>query len=162
MRFLIDGMLGKLNRWIRILGYETEYAKDKEDDELVNLAKRSSSILLTSDEELYRTAVTRGVDSFLIRGKNEAERLAALAYRYNIPLTVDPDRSRCPLCGSAIKQVSKENIEAFVPPTTFKVHQSFWKCTNPICAKIYWHGSHWKRIEQTLETARKLHDSEKK
>jgi len=162
MRFLIDGMLGKLNRWIRILGYETEYVKDKGDDELVNSAKLSSSILLTSDEELYRNAVTRGVDSFLIRGKNEAERLAALAHRYNIRLTIDPDLSKCPLCGSSVKLVSKADIETLVPPTTFKVYQSFWKCTNPTCAKIYWHGSHWKRIEQTFETARKLHDFEKK
>jgi hypothetical protein len=155
-------MLGKLNRWIRILGYETEYVKDKVDYELVNLAKHSSSILLTSDEELYRSAVTHGVDSFLIKGKNEAERLAALAHRYNIRLTIDPDLSKCPLCGSSVKQASKANIKELVPPTTFKVYQSFWKCTNPTCAKIYWHGSHWKRIEQTFETARKLHDFEKK
>src|SRR5208282_6861048 len=107
MRFLIDGMLGKLNRWMRILGYETEYAKDKGDDELVNSARRSSSILLTSDEELYRTAVTHGVDSFLIRGKNETERLAALAHRYNLRLSIDPNLSKCPLCGSSIKEVSK-------------------------------------------------------
>ena len=162
MRFLIDGMLGKLNRWMRILGYETEYVKDKGDDELVNSARRSSSILLTSDEELYRSAIIRGVDSFLIRGKNETERLAALARRYNLRLGIDPNLSKCPLCGSSIEQVSKADIEALVPPTTFKVYQSFWECINPTCAKIYWHGSHWKRIEQTLEAARKLYDFEKK
>ena len=162
MRFLVDGMLGKLNHWMRILGYETEYVKDKTDDELVSSAKRSSSVLLTSDEELYRTAVIRGVDSFLIRGKTETERLSALASRYNIRLTVDPDLSKCPVCSSSIKQVPKADIEAHVPPTTFKIYQSFWKCTNPTCAKIYWHGSHWKKIEQTLETARKLHDSKEK
>jgi len=159
MRFLVDGMLGKLNHWMRILGYETEYVKDKTVDELVSSAKRSSSVLLTSDEELYRTAVIRGVDSFLIRGKTETERLSALASRYNIRLTVDPDLSKCPVCSSSIKQVPKAGIERHVPPTTFKIYQSFWECTNPTCAKIYWHGSHWKKIEQTLETARKLHDS---
>ncbi|HKM77156.1 MAG TPA: Mut7-C RNAse domain-containing protein [Candidatus Bathyarchaeia archaeon] len=162
MRFLIDGMLGKLNRWMRMIGYETEYAKDSGDDELVNSARRSSSILLTSDEELYRRAITHGVDSFLISGKNETERLATLAHRYNLRLSIDPNLSKCPLCGSSIKQVSKADIEALVPPTTFKVYRSFWKCTNPTCAKIYWHGSHWKRIEQTLEAARELYDFEKK
>ena len=162
MRFVVDGMLGKLNRWIRILGYETKYVKDKTDDELVSSAKRSSSILLTSDGELYRTAIMRGVDSFLIRGQTESERLSALATRYNIQLTIDPDRSKCPVCGSSLKQVSKADVERLVPSATFKVHQSFWKCTNPTCAKIYWHGSHWKRIEQTLETARRLNDSKKK
>ena len=149
-------MLGKLNRWIRIIGYETEYIKDAEDDDLINSAICSSSILLTSDQELYRNATIRGVDSFLVTGKNETERLAALALRYNLLLTIDPQLSKCPLCGFSIKQVSKTDIESFVPPTTFKVYQSFWRCTNPACANIYWRGSHWKRIEQTLEATRKL------
>jgi len=156
MRFIIDGMLGSLNRWLRMIGYETDYVKDKPDNDLVDCAVQSSSILLTADKELHRTAIARGVDSYLVTEENEAERLAVLARRYNLRLYIDPNLSKCPACGCPIKEVAKSDIELSVPSTTFKTYQSFWRCSNPTCVKIYWHGSHWRRIEQTLELARKI------
>jgi len=158
MRFLLDGMLGKLTRWLRMIGYEATYMNDSPDRELLALAKRQSLILLTSDEELYRNAISKGIDSFLVEGRTEAERLAGLAERYHLNLQIDTFTSRCPMCGSNIREVPRKDVEALVPPTTFKVYQSFWVCTNPKCAKVYWQGSHWKRIEQTLESAKKILD----
>jgi len=159
LKFLLDGMLGKLARWLRMLGYETMYQNDRSDNELLAAAKRDSLILLTSDEELYRTASIRGLESFLIQGRTEPERLANLAKRYNLTLKINPKDSRCPTCGSAIKETPKVGVEGAVPPATFKVYSTFWVCTNPKCAKVYWQGSHWKKIEQTLEAAKKILDS---
>ena len=159
MKFLLDGMLGKLSRWLRMLGYETVYEKDRSDIDLLATAKRDSLILLTSDEELYRTASIRGLESFLIQGRTEPERLAHLARRYNLTLRIDPKDSRCPTCGSPIRETPKAEVEGSVPPATFKVYSTFWVCTNPKCAKIYWQGSHWKKIGQTLEMAKKILDS---
>jgi len=65
------------------------------------------------------------------------------------------------MCGSALKTANKADIETWVPPATFKVHQTFWVCNNPECHKVYWQGSHWKKIEQTLETARNILDNKK-
>jgi len=161
MRFLLDGMLGKLTRWLRMIGYEATYLNDSPDHDLLALAKRESFILLTSDEELYRNAISKGIDSFLVQGRIEAERLAGLAERYHLNLNIDTATSKCPMCGSSIREVLKKDVEASVPPTTFKVYQSFWVCTNPNCAKVYWQGSHWKRIEQTLESAREIIDSKR-
>jgi hypothetical protein len=158
MRFLLDGMLGKLTRWLRMLGYEASYENDRTDDDLLSIAKEGSFILLTSDEELYRTATFRGVQSFLIRGRNEPERLAELAERYKLRLEIDTRESRCPDCGSLIKETPKRNVEDSIPPATFKVYNAFWVCTNPNCAKVYWQGSHWKKIEQTLRAAKKILD----
>jgi uncharacterized protein with PIN domain len=159
LRFLLDGMLGKLSRWLRMLGYETLYQNDLSDNDLLAAAKRDSLILLTSDEELYRTASIRGLESFLIQGRTEPERLASLAKRYNLTLKINPKDSRCPTCGSPIKETPKDEVEGAVPPATFKVYSTFWVCTNPKCAKLYWQGSHWKKIEQTLEAAKKILDS---
>src|SRR5208337_4825897 len=156
MRFLLDGMLGKSARWLRMLGFETLYLKDSSDQELLSLAKRDSLILLTSDEELYRTAAMRNIETSLVHGHTEAERLAEVAKRYNLKLEIDTTISKCPMCGFSITEVSKENVEKLVLPTTFKLYQTFWVCTNVKCAKVYWHGSHWKKIEQTLESARKI------
>lgn len=161
MHFLLDGMLGKLARWLRMIGYEAIYMNDSADHDLLSIAKGKSMILLTSDEELYRTATARGIDSFLVKGRTEAERLAGLAKRYRLDLKIDTAISKCPVCGWALKEASKADVEGSVPPTTFKIYRSFWVCTNPGCAKVYWQGSHWKRIEQTLESAREILDNKK-
>jgi len=159
MRFLLDGMLGKLTRWLRMLGCDASYQNDRPDNELLSTAKSNSLILLTADEELYRTATFRGIQSYLVRGKTEPERLAELAERFKLKLEIDTSKSRCPTCGYPIKETAKENLEKLVPAATFKVHNTFWVCTNLNCAKIYWQGSHWKKIEQTLEAAKKILDS---
>ena len=153
-------MLGKLTRWLRMIGYEATYLNDAEDHDLLALAKQDSLILLTSDEELYRTAISRGIESFLVQGKRESERLAEVALRYKLNLRIDTANSRCPTCGWSIIETPKDKVEGSVPPATFKVYESFWVCTNPKCAKVYWQGSHWKKIEQTFAAAREILDDQ--
>ncbi len=142
-----------------MLGYEAVYLNNSSDQELLSRAKRDSLVLLTSDEQLYRTASVRGIETVLVQGRTEPERLAGLAERYNLRLEIDTANSRCPQCGFAIREISKDDVKSSVPPTTFKVYRSFWVCTNPKCAKVYWQGSHWKKIEQTLESARRTVDT---
>jgi len=154
MRFLLDGMLGRLTRWLRMIGCEASYYKGSPDAELLQRAKEDSLVLLTSDLQLYRTAIARNVECYLVEGNDETERLANLAARFNLNLKIDTETSRCSACGSRIKPVKKEEIASQIPPATFKLYQSFWICTNASCAKVYWKGSHWKRIEETLENAR--------
>lgn len=144
-----------------MLGYESVYLNDSSDRDLLSIAKRDSFILLTSDEELYRTAAMKGIETSLVQGRTEPERLASLAEHYNLRLEIDTAISKCPLCGFPIREVSKDEVKASIPPTTFKVYQGFWLCTNPKCAKVYWQGSHWKKIEQTLESARRILDAKR-
>jgi len=161
MHFLLDGMLGKLARWLRMIGYEATYLNNCGDSDLLSIAKRDSLTLLTSDQELFRTAMARGIECFLVEGRTEAERLAALSDRYDLDLRIDTTISRCPVCGSPLKEVAKSDIKDSVPPATFKVYQTFWVCSNPECRKVYWQGSHWDKIEKTLETARKILDDKR-
>jgi len=156
MRFLLDGMLGRLTRWLRMIGCEARYAKNSSDTELIRVARENSLVLLTCDVQLYRAAIARNVECFLIQGANESERLANLAARFNIQLDIATERSRCPACGEVIKPANKDEIAPRIPTATFKLYQSFWICSNTSCAKIYWQGSHWKRIEETLENARMI------
>lgn len=161
MGFLLDGMLGKLTRWLRMLGYEAAYLNDSSDQELLSKAKRESLVLLTSDEQLYKTASIRGLETALVKGRTEPERLANIAERYNLRLEIDTMNSRCPQCGYPIRGASRNDVKDVVPPTTFKVYTTFWLCTNPECTKVYWQGSHWRKIEQTLESARRILDAKR-
>ncbi len=156
MEFITDSMLGSLTRWLRLIGYDVKYLKDYDDLELIKEAKKKNRILLTGDLELYRQAKKRGIDVLLIKEKGKAEMLAQVVDRYGLNLKVDPAKSRCPKCSSPVKAISKEKIQSKVPPSTLRFHEDFWICTNGECNKIYWYGSHWKKIEKVLNIVKKL------
>ena len=152
MRFITDGMLGKLTRWLRMLGQDVKYLKSLEDEELTKIAKAERRVILTRDLKLYQQTMTQGSTAFLVEGSTEAEKLANLAKRFNISLKFDVTVSRCPKCNSRIKSVSKEKVIRKIPEATSSYYDEFWKCSG--CGQVYWHGSHWKRIEKTLREAR--------
>ena len=152
MKFLTDGMLGKLTRWLRMLGHDVEYSKSLDDDQLIARAKEEGRILLTRDLRLYKQATSRGADAFLVEGKTEDERLAELAKRFNLKLEIDVATSYCPKCNTRIELISKDEVANHVPTTTYAYYNEFWKC--PKCEQIYWQGAHWKRIEATLKKAK--------
>jgi len=154
LRFLADGMLGKLTRWLRMLGCDVEYFNDLDDDELIKLAMDEKRILLTRDTQLYRRALVKGAEAFLAEGRTEPERLAELAQRFGFKLEVNVEDSRCPKCNTKISPVSKDEIRDKVPPSTSRFYDDFWIC--PDCGQIYWQGSHWKKIHRTLSQAKQI------
>jgi uncharacterized protein with PIN domain len=149
-------MLGKLTRWLRMMGHDAVYMNDARDQELVAKAVKDNRVLLTSDVALFRYATARGADAYLVKGRTEAERLASLASRFKLNLAVNTTESRCPTCGSSLSAASKEDVKGKVPATTFNVFDEFWTCSNPQCGKVYWQGSHWENIGAVLEKARKI------
>lgn len=160
MRFILDGMLGKLARWLRMMGHDAIYLNDAQDQDLAANAIREERILLTADVALYRYAIGHKAEAFLVKGRTEAERLASLADRFKFDLSVDTARSRCPACGSELKTASKAEVKRKVPETTFNVFDQFWACPNTDCDKVYWQGSHWGNINAILEEARKIRNKE--
>ena len=150
-------MLGKLTRWLRMLGYDTKYTADLDDKTLLELARVEGRVLLTRDVELCRLATGRQLNNFLVEGKSGAERLAALSKAFGIKLKLDPNTSRCPKCNTRIKSINKNLILQSVPSATARFFEEFWKC--PECGKIYWQGAHWRKIIETLEKACENKDS---
>jgi len=157
LKFVTDGMLGKLTRWLRMLGQDVVYTGSMEDKELIQKAKKEHRILLTRDLELYQQAIGRGAEAFLVESKTEAEKLAKLAKRFGFKLEIDVKVSRCPKCNTRIKPISKTDIIKKIPQTTSAFYNEFWEC--PGCQQIYWHGAHWKKIEKTLIEAKEKLES---
>jgi len=153
LRFITDGMLGKLTRWLRILGHDVEYTGSMDDKELVQKAKKENRVLLTRDLELYKQAIAKGAEAFLIESPDQTANLASLAKRFRFPLQVDVRASRCPKCNGKIKIVSKASVADKIPSTTSSNYNEFWQCQE--CRQIYWRGAHWKRIDKTLDEAKK-------
>ncbi|MGD0496694.1 MAG: Mut7-C RNAse domain-containing protein [Candidatus Bathyarchaeia archaeon] len=154
LRFVADGMLGKLTRWLRMLGQDVKYSSSLDDPQLLMIAKKEKRILLTRDFELYQRANARGIDAFYLEGLTGEEKLAELAKRYDVRLEIDMASSRCPKCNSTVKLVSRQQAEGKVERSTFDHYKEFWKCPN--CGQIYWQGAHWTRIRKTLNAAKQI------
>jgi uncharacterized protein len=145
-------MLGKLTRWLRMMGHDVDYFRDADDKVLIDLAESEQRVLLTADLELYQQTLKRGLDAFFVESTDLAQTLAELANRFGFKLEVDLDISRCPKCNGSLAAVSKDAVIDKLPKATSKNYDEFWRCSK--CGQIYWQGAHWKRILKTLEDAK--------
>lgn len=137
-----------------MIGCDVEYYNDLSDDNLLRVAEKDNRILLTRDRELLRRAEAKGVSTFYVEGESEAEKLANIAQRFDLKLEIDIFFSRCPVCGVSLSSVEKNRVLDRVPSGTLKYYEEFWVCNG--CGKIYWRGNHWKKINETLNNARRL------
>lgn len=153
-KFVADGMLGKISRWLRMLGYDVKYSTKFTDEELMKIAKTEGRILLTRDQELFKRADSQNTTTALVEGSSDPETLAKLASLFHLRLDIDVSVSRCPKCNEQIAPALREEVLGKVPEGTLKQYKDFWKCPN--CGQIYWQGSHWRRIRETLNSAKKL------
>jgi hypothetical protein len=154
VRFVADGMLGRLTRWLRLLGHDVKYSNTLEDRQLIAIAKEENRILITRDFQLFQQATVKGLETFYVEGQTEAEKLARLAKRFNIKLEADMATSRCPKCNTQVELVAKEKVAEKVEESTFKYYSDFWTC--PKCGQVYWQGAHWTKIRKTLEKANEM------
>ena len=155
MKFIVDGMLGSLARWLRILGCDVKYYNGFSDYELLKIAEKEDRALLTRDLDLFRRANVSGLKTLLVEGKDQAERLAHTAQHFNVPFDIDMTASRCPLCGSSLHSCGKDVVSDRVPAGTLKHYDKFWICSDG-CGKVFWRGRHWVKITETLNKAKKL------
>ena len=161
IKFIVDTMLGNVARWLRILGYDTLYNRKYEDWQILRIAKKEQRIIITRDRGLHHRALNNGIKSIYLDMDDMAERLAYIALISGIKLYVDLDKSRCPICNSELRKArSKEEVKPLVPPKVYRLHDDFWICDR--CGKVYWIGSHWRKIEEILEKARKIYEKYRK
>ncbi|RMG55939.1 MAG: hypothetical protein D6723_01605 [Acidobacteria bacterium] len=144
MRFVVDAMLGRLARWLRIMGFDVLYPKDLDDDELVELANREERTLLTKDAHLLRE---KRVNGYLVRSRTWEDQLREVLDEFRLHDVTRPF-SRCPECNELLEDVPKGHVAGQVPEHVYRVQQEFYRC--PSCRRIYWNGSHVERMTEKL------------
>ena len=151
---VVDSMLGNLARWLRVLGYDTEYSRKMQDKDLLSLAIREGRIIVTRDLGLHRRALKMNLKSVYIPPDvtEVADMLVLVAEGAGLSVRFDKSNTRCPLCNSRLSIVPKAQIATIVPPEVLAKYDTFWYC--PRCRKAYWQGTHWKTISNTLEIVR--------
>jgi uncharacterized protein with PIN domain len=145
-RFVVDAMLGRLARWLRVLGYDTLYFSNADDAALVRRALADDRILLTRDVELARR---RGVRVILIsddRVENQLHEIVQV-----LTLSAEQAFSRCLNCNAPLVEFERAQARDLVPPYVFATQTRFRRCAG--CGKVYWRGTHWARMLATLESA---------
>jgi len=144
LKLLADGMLGKLAKWLRLLGYDTAYDNAASDHQLARRARAEGRVLLTRDHEL---AGRRGLRTLLIQSEILEEQMQEVQDAFGPP--PHPPLSRCAICNTALEKVSPSEIADRVPPYVLRTQSEFHHC--PGCGRVYWPGSHVQMMQEQLE-----------
>ena len=151
-RFIADAMLGRLARWLRILGYDTAYEKVITDEALVERAVREHRWLLTRDRRLVLRKLLRGRHTLLISDLVEGQ-LGQLYRDLKLDLDMTHQRDyRCADCNVVLLSISHEVAVPLVPPFVAQHYRTFLQCLR--CRKVLWPGTHWEHILTRLAAMR--------
>lgn len=146
-RFVADAHLGRLAAYLRLLGFDTAYRNDFEDDELATISASEDRVLLTRDlGVLKRATVRRG---YFLRATEPGRQLAEVVRRFNLPSRARPF-SRCLRCNASLAPASKHHVAPLVPPRSREQFEEFSRC--PTCGRVYWKGSHYERMSRLVDT----------
>ena len=147
-RFLADAMLGRLARWLRILGFDTAYEAHIADAEVVGRAVREDRVILTRDRKLPDEWRVSGV--YLVEAERPPEQLREVARRFRLG-----DRvrifTRCSRCNTPLRPATEDEARLHVPARILEAGQRLTHC--PVCRRFYWSGSHVERMRRIIERA---------
>lgn len=147
-RFLADCNVGRLARWLRVLGYDSVYEPVLPDAQVVARALSEGRVLLTRDADMMRrrTIACGAVKAILLRADGVQDQvrqvLAELALEPAVVL------SRCLDCNTELEPRSKAAVAGRLPPYVRATQERFSEC--PDCARVYWPGTHWQRIQERV------------
>jgi uncharacterized protein with PIN domain len=154
MKLLADAMLGRLARWLRIMGYDTAYLADTDDFAVLRLARAEERLILTRDHDL---AERRGVRTVLINSESLEGQLREVQAAVGPP--PEPSLSRCPVCNRTLVDAPPELVAARVPPFIRQTQHHFSLCE--ACGRVYWRGTHWQRMQELIAGLRDEEGSDK-
>ena len=145
-RFIADVHLGKLVRYLRLLGFNTTQFRGKTDAALVETARAETRIILTRDRDLLkRSAVTHG---YWVRSTNPIDQAREVVHRFDLQSKAEPF-TRCLVCNGPLIPVKKERVLERIPPKTARWQDEYFMCRD--CGKLYWHGTHYPQLQTIVD-----------
>ena len=146
MKFILTKELGRLARWLRIVGYDSVYYEKGDKAELVILSLRDKRVILTRDSKMSRFTGTR-----MIRITEDKVEKQLLGVTKALDLDIEESKTflRCVDCNELLVNIEKKKVEKRVPPHVFKTQNEFKRC--PTCDKIFWKGTHWDLVKDFLK-----------
>jgi uncharacterized protein with PIN domain len=146
IKFILDVHLGKLVRYLRMLGFDCYYRNDLEDDFIVEKSLEQKRIILTRDLQLLKNGrVTHG---YFVRSTDPKKQLVEVIKRFDLKKFMDPF-SICMECNGRLKKADKSKIEHKLEEGTRSSFDIFYQCEE--CEKIYWAGSHFEKMQNLIK-----------
>ncbi|MFQ6083643.1 MAG: Mut7-C RNAse domain-containing protein [Candidatus Aminicenantia bacterium] len=146
MKFIVDCMLGKLAKWLKILGFDVVYFNKIEDLEILSLAAQEKRILLTRDNSLIQRA--KSIEKLFINSENWAEQVEEVLNHFKLWKKLKP-YTRCLECNIPLKEIPKKKAKNLVTPFVYQQGTTFAIC--PQCDRVYWQGTHFQKMEDKLK-----------
>lgn len=143
-KFYCDTMLGRLAKWLRLLGYDADYRPEIDDWEMLKLCRSQGRTLLTRDTRVMkRWQISRGqVLAVLLSSDRVKEQIGELSAAVGLKATGEV---RCPICNQTLDPLAREKARDRVPPYVYETQSEFRTC--PACGRVYWKATHWREIE---------------
>ena len=145
--------MGKLAKWLRIMGYDAQFFNGADDADLVAMALAEERVILTRDTQIVkRRVVTNGrLKAILIQSDAPEQQMRQVIDMLNLDCRFRPF-ALCLECNQPLQEKSKQQVKDLVPPYVFQTQNQYVEC--PSCRRIYWRGTHWQAMTRRLEKFR--------
>jgi uncharacterized protein with PIN domain len=145
-RFVLDVHLGKLARYLRLLGFDALYRTDFDDAAIIRRSVTESRIILTRDRGLLKhSVVTHG---YWVRATDPRQQVGEIVRAFDLGDSMRPF-TRCLRCNGQLRPVAKDTIADQLPPLVRAHFEEFAQCRE--CGRLYWPGSHYVRLRQIVD-----------
>ncbi|MBI2852235.1 MAG: Mut7-C RNAse domain-containing protein [Chloroflexi bacterium] len=161
-KFIADQNVGKLAKWLRMMGYDTTVFEGEDDSRLVRIAMNEDRVILTRDTHIMRRRVAKnGLLKIILISSDEPElqvKQVVQAFKLDCQFQAF---TLCLECNQPLQAKSKQQVKDLVPPYVFQTQSQYVEC--PACHRIYWRGTHWaamtRKLERVLKETNQENDS---
>jgi len=150
MKFIVDNNVGKLAKWLRMMGYDAIFFRGEDDWQMVRTALAEGRVILTRDTQIMKTGVVSSgrLKAILIQSDEPEQQVRQVVETLNLdyhsrPFTI------CLECNEPLVKRSKQQVQDRVPPYVFRTQRQYVECPN--CHRIYWRGTHWQAMNGKMD-----------
>ena len=149
LKFIVDVNVGKLAKWLRMMGYDASFFAGSDDAQMVAAALYEGRVILTRDTQIMRRRMIAGgqIKAILIGSDKPERQMQQVIEALGIDCRSRPF-TICLECNQPLDERGKQQVEERVPPYVFQTQSQFREC--PVCHRIYWRGTHWAAMIQQL------------
>ena len=153
LKFIVDINVGKLAKWLRIMGYDTLLFDGDDDSRMIVTALRQGRVILTKDTQIMKRGVVASgrLRAILITNDEPEQQIRQVIENLKLDCQFRPF-TLCLECNQPLVERSKEDVKELVPPYVFQTQNQYMECPN--CRRIYWKGTHWQAMTRKLEKFR--------
>lgn len=143
VKFILTKEVGRLCKWLRILGFDAEYFSEDNLATLIIKALKENRIIVTRKKKIDDLKVIR------VYANDVKEQLREVLKQLELKPDEDKMFTRCVICNKTLEKVEKEEIKEKVPLYVYQTQNEFYQC--PSCRRIYWQGTHWGNVKKIIQ-----------